>query len=223
MKTVHPKLLSFLSELKEHNNREWFKEHKALFDELRLDSKALFEEVQQAMNTHDTIETMKFFRIYKDVRFSKDKRPYKINFGCSFKRATAALRGGYYIHLEPGASFLAIGFWMPNKEDLNRIRQEIDIDAEQLKEAINTTSFKSVWGTFKGESLKSAPRGYDKNHPEIELLRLKNYVFMKELTDKEVGSKNFIELVTNSFKAARPFMDVMSEILTTDLNGESIL
>ena len=223
MKTIHPQLLSFLSELQENNNREWFQTNKKLFDELRKDSKALFEELQQEMNTHDTIESMKFFRIYKDVRFSKDKRPYKTNFGCSFQRATAALRGGYYVHIEPNASFLAIGFWMPNKEDLNRVRQEIDIDAEHLKKAINSKSFKSVWGEFKGESLKSSPRGFDKEHPEIELLRLKNYVFMKDMSDAEVSSKSFVNDVNSAFKAARPFMDVMSEILTTDLNGESIL
>lgn len=223
MKSVHPKLLSFLIDLKENNNRDWFKEHKSLFDEIRLDSKSLFEDVKTEMNSSDDIESLKFFRIYNDVRFSKDKNPYKTHFGCTFQRATAALRGGYYIHLEPNASFLAIGFWRPEKEDLKRVRQEIDVDATEFKKAINTKSFKKVWGEFNGESLKSAPRGFEREHPEIELLRLKNYVFIKKLSDAEITSSKFIEKVCTSFIAARPFLDVMSEILTTDLNGESLL
>jgi len=223
MKAVHPALLDFLSDLKSNNNREWFKDHKPLFEELRKDAKLLFEAVQSQLNTHDSIEAMKFFRIYKDVRFSKDKLPYKTNFGCSFSRDKAALRGGYYLHIEPDESFLAVGFWRPEKEDLMRVRQEIDIDASDLKNAITTPSFKSVWGSFQGESLKSAPRGFDKNHPEIELLKLKNYIFIKPFSNQEISSKNIVNEISDAFKAARPFMDVMSDILTTDLNGESIL
>lgn len=221
---VDVEILNYLKDLAKNNERDWFIENKKRFKEQQAKTHLVYNEIKDLINEHDSLETYKFFRIYKDVRFSKDKTPYKTHFGAHYIRMGAALRGGYYVHIEPGNnSFLGLGFWAPSKEDLQRIRQEIDIDAQELKRVIQHKDFVSVWGEFQGETLKTAPRGFDKEHPEVELLRRKNFVFMKKYSDSEVLSENFTQSVSDSFKAARPFLDVMSDILTTDLNGVSIL
>jgi len=164
-------------------------------------------------------------RIYRDVRFSKDKTPYKAHFANSYSRLGAALRGGYFLRIRPGESFLAGGFWEPNKEDLFRIRKEIELDASEIREILEDKNFKKYFGS-KFESfgeLKTAPRVFDKAHPDIDLLRKKGFIAVKNFTDKEVLSENFIEEVDKSYKALRPFFNLFSDILTTNLNGESIL
>jgi uncharacterized protein (TIGR02453 family) len=134
------------------------------------------------------------------------------------------LRGGYYLHLEPdNKSFLGVGFWDPNAEDLLRIRKELEMDAEEFKAVINQTEIKKVWGNIEGESLKTAPRDFDKNHPDIELIRMKQFIFTKYFSDDEVFQDDFLEQVDNSFKAIRPFFDLMSDVLTTNLNGEPLI
>ena len=163
------------------------------------------------------------FRIYRDVRFSKDKTPYKTHFAGSFSRLGARLRGGYYLHLKPGGSFIATGFWAPNKEDLFRIRKELEMDASEFRKVINEKSFTSVWGKIQGDGVKTAPKGFDKEHPDIDLIKLKQFIFVRNFSDKEVLSNNFIHEVNKSFKAIRPYFDLMSDILTTNLNGESLL
>lgn len=224
MNCIDQDILNYLTDLNNNNERDWFLENKKRFQEQHAKTKTVFNRIKELIDTHDTLEGFKFFRIYKDVRFSKDKTPYKTHFGAHYIRLGAALRGGYYVHIQPGGnSFLGMGFWAPNKEDLLRIRQEIDIDAQALKEVVNSRAFKEVWGDFKGETLKSAPRGYAKDHPEIELLRRKNFVFMHTFTDKEILQADFPERVSEAFKVARPYLDLMSDILTTDLNGVSII
>ncbi|GLB49644.1 DUF2461 domain-containing protein [Neptunitalea lumnitzerae] len=223
MITIPNELFEFLEELKENNNREWFADNKKRFKDLEKKVKLFNEEVLANLKTHDEVDSLKMFRIYRDVRFSKNKAPYKINLGCSFHRIKPRLRGGYYVHLEPNNSFLACGFWAPEKDDLMRIRKELEMDAEEFKEVINLDEIKNVWGAIEGEELKTAPKGFDKTHADIALIRKKQYVFTKKLTNKEVVSNNFLHLVSDSFKAIRPFFDLMSDILTTDLNGESIL
>jgi len=164
------------------------------------------------------------FRIYRDVRFSKNKLPYKTHFGGSFSRKKPELRGGYYLHIQPNnESFIATGFWEPNKEDLLRIRREFEQDDDEIRAIITDKSFKSVWGEFVGDELKTAPRDFDKTHPAIDLIRKKQFIFTKKYTDKDVLSDDFLEDVNTSFKAIRPFFDYMSDVLTTNLNGESII
>ena len=164
------------------------------------------------------------FRIYRDVRFSKDKTPYKPHFAGSFSRLGKHLRGGYYLRIRPGESFLAGGFWEPNKEDLFRIRKEIEVDATEFREILEDKNFQHYFGnTFKGDELKTAPRGFDKEHPDVDLLRKKGFIAVRNFTDEEVLSSNFISEVDKSYKALRPFFNLFSEILTTNLNGESII
>lgn len=216
-------VLGFLSRLKKNNNREWFNAHKKEFKEVQAEAKSFYEDLMEAMKTHDDIEKLKMFRIYRDVRFSKDKTPYQPHFAGSFSRAGAHLRGGYYLRIRPGESFIAAGFWEPNKEDIYRIRKEFELDAAPFRKVIGKPAFKKVWGELVGEGVKTAPKGFDKEHPNIDLIRKKQFIFVREFKDSEVSSPEFFDTVNGSFKAIRPYFDLMSEILTTDLNGQSLL
>ena len=177
----------------------------------------------QELNRHDVIETQNgaksLYRIYRDVRFSKDKTPYNSHFGGSFKRANNKLRGGYYFHIEPGNSFVAGGFWGPNANDIKRIRQDIDLNYYDWQKLLQDSMFTETFGKLAGEQLTSAPRGYAKDHPAIELLRYKQFLVKVTFTDKEVCSPSFVSQANGIFKNMRPFFNFMSEVLTTDING----
>lgn len=217
----------FLQFLSKNNNRDWFNEHKNdyIIEHQKIISFA--DELLVLMNQHDVIETPSgksvLHRIYKDTRFSKDKTPYKTNWSGSFRRAGKERRGGYYFHLEQGNTFIAGGFWGPNNEDLKRIRQDIDYNYEEWEELLNSKSIKDYFGDLIGSQLSSAPKGYDKTHPGIKYLRYKQFVLKHHFTDQEVLSPDFIQKVNQGFINLRPFFDYMSEILTTDTNGGSIL
>ncbi|MCG8805362.1 DUF2461 domain-containing protein [Tenacibaculum finnmarkense] len=221
---VDKSIFQYLENLKQNNNRDWFTDQKPRFVEVQKSVKEFYGKVSENLETHDVIDKFKLFRIYRDVRFSKDKTPYKTHFSGSFSRKGSHLRGGYYLQIEPGNSFLAGGFWQPNKEDLLRIRKEIELDASDFREILNNPEFVKNFGTkFEGDELKSAPRGFDKNHPDIDLLRKKGFIAVRNFTDKEVLSNNFLSEIDTSYKALRPFFNLMSEVLTTNLNGESLL
>jgi len=214
----------FLKTLKNHNNREWFKENITTFRAAETNVKLLYSELYNELNHVDSIDNFKVFRIYRDIRFSMNKTPYKTHFSGSFHRTKPDLRGGYYLHLAPNnESFIATGFWNPNKEDLFRLRKEFETDSEELRAIIDNLSFKAVWGHLEGDELRSAPRGFDKQDQNIDLIRKKQFIFSKKYTDKQVQSDRFILDVIDSFKAIRPYFDYMSSVLTTNLNGESIL
>ena len=223
MPALNPDIFSFFSELENNNTREWFEPQKARFKALEGEMKQFASVLASAMNEHDSIDKFKLFRLYRDVRFSKDKTPFKTHFGISFHREKPALRGGYYLHIKPGDNFIATGFWNPEKDDLKRIRKEMEIDADEFRELMAQPSFKSVWGTLEGEEVKTAPKGFSKEDPNIDLIRKKAYLFTKKYSDKEVLAKDFLQKVNNDFKAVRPFFDYMSSVLTTDLNGVSLL
>ena len=217
-------VFSFLKKLQSNNNREWFNEHKATFKTIETGVKQFYNQLFEQLNQVDSIDSFKVFRIYRDVRFSKNKLPYKTHFGGSFHRTKPELRGGYYLHIAPNnKSFIATGFWDPNKEDLFRIRKEFEMDASELRGLMNQPTFKSVWGALQGDELKSAPRGFDKLDPNIDLIRKKQFIFTKTYLDKEVLSDGFDKEVIENFKVIRPYFDYMSSVLTTNLNGESIL
>ncbi len=216
-------IFSFLKKLKLNNNREWFLENKPVFKSHESQVKIFGEELKSRLNKFDNIDRFKVFRIYRDVRFSKDKTPFKTHFGLTWHRIKPQFRGGYYLHLSPGNNFLACGFWDPSPNDLKRIRQELNFDSQNFKDLINETSFRSTWGELKGNELKTAPRGMDKNHTDIQLIRKKQYIFSINYSNKEVCEKNFINKLQDSIKKVRPFINYMSEVLTTDENGESLL
>jgi len=217
----------FLKTLIANNNREWFAEHKALYQTQHQEIILFADELLGLMNQHDQIETpsgkKSIYRIYRDTRFSKDKTPYKTHWGGSFKRATSKLRGGYYFHIEPENSFVGGGFWSPNPADLKRIRQEIAASDVELREIITSDNFISTFGELRGDQVKSAPKGYAKDHAAIDLLKYKQYLVMHKFTDKEVLSPTFAKNVSRVFMEMRPLFDYMSEVLTTDINGVSLI
>ena len=221
---INPSIFKFLNDLKENNNREWFADNKDYYLKEEEQIKEFFTAINKALSAIDNIGGMKAYRIYRDIRFSKDKTPYKTYRSCSYKRATEALRGGYHLEITPGGSFLAAGFWQPNKEDLFRIRKEFELDRSYIEKILSDKKFTKLFDGFHTRnSLKVAPIGFDKNHPNIDLIRKKDFIVLRKFTDKEVLSKDFHTTVINSFKAVRPFFDYMSDVLTTNLNGESIL
>lgn len=222
--TIPREVFSFFNRLSENNNRDWFNDNKKEFKEIEREVKQFYNQLFERLNKHDQIDKVKIFRIYRDVRFSKDKTPYKTHFGGSFHRKKPELRGGYYLHIQPNdESFLATGFWEPQRDDLLRIRKEFEMDDTEIREIIENKSFKKIWGGFVGDEVKTAPKGFSKEHPAIDLIKKKQFIFTKKFTDKEVTASNFMEKADEAFKAIRPFFDYMSEVLTTDLNGVSLI
>lgn len=224
---INKESINFLKAVEKNNNREWFNENKDRYLSARENIIAFADALLTEMKKHDTIENESgksaLFRIYKDVRFSKDKTPYNTHWSGAFKRATKKLRGGYYFHISPGNSFIAGGFWAPEPADLLRIRQDIDLNYKDWNKLFSTKTFKETFGQLEGEQLSSAPRGFDKEHPAIDLLRRKQFILKHDFTDQEVLSADFLNKVNNGFKKMRPFFNYMSEVLTTDLNGVSLV
>ena len=219
---IETSTIKFLKDLEKNNNREWFQSNKDKYENTLQNIKEVSAEVKEKLSKKDLIEDAKVFRIYRDVRFSKDKAPYKNNLGVHFTRATKKLRGGYYLHIQPGESFAGGGFWAPSPEDLKRIRDEFAFDTKTIRRITSGKTFVKYFGTLGGDELKTAPSGYDRNHPGIDLIRKKQFVVMRKFTDKEVTDKNFVKEVVATFEAMRPFFDYMSEVLGTDMNGEAM-
>ncbi|MFI5139408.1 MAG: DUF2461 domain-containing protein [Sphingobacteriales bacterium] len=219
--------IDFLKALSKNNNRDWFNNHKARYVEANDNIIAFADALLAEMNKHDNIETpsgkKSVFRIYKDVRFSKDKTPYNTHWSASFKRATKKLRGGYYIRIEPGNSGLAGGFWGPDSDDMKRIRQDIDASYTDWEDLLGDQTLIETFGNLYGEQLGSAPRGYAKDHPAIHLLRYKQFMLRHLFSDEEVLSPDFLFRVNDVFKKMRPFLDFMSGVLTTDANGVNLV
>ena len=220
---LQPEIFEFLKKLKKNNNRPWFKDNKSFFDIHNSNVKEYFSNFFDINKDHFNWESFKVFRIYKDVRFSKDKTPYKTHFAIAFHRTKPKYRGGFYIHIQPGNTFKASGFWNPNKDDLYRIRKEIESDGDYFREVIENKKITKKWGAIHGNSLKVCPKGFDKNHPNIDLLRYKQFIFVKNFQDEMVLEDNFRDTVNEHFKLLLPFHDYFSDVLTTDLNGQSIL
>jgi uncharacterized protein (TIGR02453 family) len=223
MSKINPDVLAFYKELEKNNTREWFEPQKSRFKGLEAEIKQYAEEIKQGLSETDEIDRAKLFRIYRDVRFSKNKTPFKTHFGISFHRKKPHLRGGYYLHIAPGDSFIATGFWNPDKDDLFRIRKEMEVDAAELREVMADAELQAHWGSLQGDEVKTAPKGFSKEHADIDLIRKKQYLFLKKFTDKEVLSADFQKQILSHFKAIHPFFDYMSNVLTTDLNGVSLL
>jgi uncharacterized protein (TIGR02453 family) len=214
---ISPTTLSFLKALKKNNNREWFDKNKEKYLKAKdnvseniedlLKELCRFEKKFAGLTSKDCL-----FRIYRDIRFSKDKKPYKINMGASINiGGKKAINAGYYLHIEPGASFLAGGIWMPPSDLLKKIRQEIDYNGKQINKILTEKEFKKLFGKLDEEYLlKTTPKGYDKDHPDINLLRLTSFIAWHNLTDKEVMSKNFIAQLGKSAKELKPLIDFLN-------------
>lgn len=224
MSTVPKSAFTFLKALKKNNHRDWMLEHKKEYQANEKALKEFYAEVESKLNRTDQIEKVKVFRINRDIRFSKDKSPYNVHRSVSFSRAGAHRRGGYYLRLEPGNSLMAGGFFSPEPADLLRIRKEFEMDATHIRKILDQKDFKKTFSGFNQEyAVKSAPKGFSKDHPNIDLIRLKSYFVVRNFSDAEVFNSKFKDNLVHHFKLVRPFFDYMSDVLTTDLNGVSLI
>jgi uncharacterized protein (TIGR02453 family) len=223
---IEKSTLEFLKKLSANNARDWFNEHKTQYALAKENTEQFMDALIARMNVHDQLETpsgkKSLYRIYSDVRFSKDKAPYNPRFSGYLRRSKPLLRGGYYIRIKPGDSRVACGFANPNADDLKRIREDISNNYDAWKKLLNTKSIKQNFGQMEGEQVKTAPRGFSTDDPAIALLRYKQFWFERKFTDREVASPDFLKQVNDTYKSIRPFFNYMSELLTTDSNGESL-
>jgi uncharacterized protein (TIGR02453 family) len=224
---IHKSTIKFLKDLSENNNRDWFNANKSKYMDAYQNMCFFADELIYEMNKHDVIENesgkKSLYRIYNDVRFSKDKSPYNPRFAFSLQRATKLHRGGYYLNIKPGNCFLACGFFFPNPDDLKRIRMDIERNSDNWRNLIKSKNIKKNFGELIGGKVATVPRGFSKDHPAIDLLRHKQFLFRHNFKDKEVTTENFLKEVNRIFKSIRPYFDYMSEVLTTNLNGELIV
>jgi uncharacterized protein (TIGR02453 family) len=204
-------IINFLKALGKNNNREWFNENKTLFSKAKSEFEAYvqyiirkvseFDDTIGALMAKDTI-----FRIYRDIRFSRDKTPYKTNFGAYISRGGRRGRyAGYYLHIEPGASMLAGGLYMPPPDVLKAVRTEIYENVEEFKGIIGSREFKGYFGELWGEKLKSVPQGFPRDFGDGDLLKLKHYTAATDVADRELEDEGYTEKVIKVFRALKPF------------------
>jgi uncharacterized protein (TIGR02453 family) len=217
MKTV----LSFLKALAKNNNREWFNDHKKQYNESLEIFRGLTEDLKNGITAFDpslsaTSSKDAIFRIYKDVRFSKDKSPYKTHFGCWLtKGGRKSTDAGYYFHLEPGGSFIGAGVWMPPKEQLHLIRQEIQFHPEQYLDIVNNPEISGNYERGgKEDMLKKGPAGFSKDFPHMELLKYKHHIFSKNYTDSEVVKPGLAHRLAGDFRPLYPLISWLNHAMS---------
>ena len=210
--------LKFLKDLKKNNNKPWFEEHRIQYETAKADFYKLVEEMIAAIAVFDApIGQLSIkecvFRINRDVRFSKDKLPYKNNMACYFNKMGKKGNGaGYYLHIEPGSSISAGGIWMPEAPVLAAIRQEIDYNFTDWKKVIENKNFSKTFtqGIKSNDNLVRPPKGYDENNPAIEFLKMKSFVATRFIPDLEVQNKNFVKEVASTFRTMKPLIDFLN-------------
>jgi uncharacterized protein (TIGR02453 family) len=212
-------ILTFLSELSQNNNKAWFDSHRSDYDAARRTFEQFVDGLIDAFRTSDDLQGLAakncMARINRDVRFSKDKSPYKTNFGAIIAPGGwKAMGNGYYLHLAPqDQSMVAGGWYDPTPEQLNRFRQAVDQDAAALKTILNAPAFVEAFQTIDGERLKTAPKGYDRAHPDIDLLQLKQITVIRRFSDQAVTGPAFTEQVISTCQAIRPFLNYLDGIV----------
>jgi len=219
MESIKKETFKFFKDLSANNNRDWFQENKDRYQAVKINGTAFLDEVEKELNKFDAIEKKKMFRIFRDVRFSKDKTPYNTALRFSLGREGAYRRGGYFIKIGPSDTMVGGGFYNPEPKDLKLIRSHIAQDATPLRKVLKSKTFKTHFGTLMGDQVKTAPKGFDKTHPDIDLLRYKSMYVFKRFKDSEATDPDFVKEINKTFKAIRPFFDYMTEILTHDLDG----
>lgn len=215
-------ILKFLKDLAKNNDRAWFEKNKPKYLEAKDQFDQFIAKLVRDLSEFDesiaNLDPKKItFRIYRDVRFSKNKLPYKSNMSAGISpRGKMVDEPGVYLHIQPNnKSFLAAGLWMPQPEPLAKIRQEIDYSSERLKKILQDKKFKKMYGEFdRDQELKNAPKGYEKDHPLVDLLRLKSFVVSHNFTDEEVKSKAFMKTVIDTYKTAKPLNDFLKEAIS---------
>jgi uncharacterized protein (TIGR02453 family) len=208
--------IQFLKQLKVNNNKEWMDANRKQYEAAKSDFEQFVTKVIEGISAFDpslSDLTAKqcVFRVNRDIRFSENKAPYKFNFGASFsKGGKKSPSAGYYVHLEPGSSFVGGGCWMPPADMLKNIRQEIDYDLKTFKKIIDQKGFKNLYPAIDGERLKKAPQGYDIENPAIDFLRLKSFTVGHPVKDADFLGKNAVKEVVHSFKVMKPFVDFLN-------------
>jgi len=211
--------LQFLGKLKKNNNKEWFDKNKKEYDELRKEIIVFVADVIKRIRVFDTgmdgLEAKQcMFRINRDMRFSKDKSPYKTNFGLTFNRGgKSSPYAGYYLHIQPGECFIAGGSYAPSPEHLAAIRQEIDYNFDEFKKIISSKEFKKYFGELSGEKLVRPPKGYELDNPAIEFLKHKQFLMWHSFDEKKLSEKDFSTYCITVFKAMKPMLDFMNRAI----------
>ena len=212
-------VLKFLRSLSRNNNRDWFEKNKPKY----LEAKEVFDEfvarqLEELIAFDESLTGLDpkklTFRIYRDVRFSKDKKPYKTNFGAAFSPSGKGMgKPGYYLHIQPGGeSFVAGGLFQPEPENLAKVRQEIDYNGDTLMKIMGNKKFKALFKDFWDEDkLKRPPKGYPEDHSYIEWIKLKSFIVTHQFSDAEVGDKKFIKTTTGAFKILKPLNEFLKE------------
>ncbi len=218
-------VLTFLTGLKANNNKPWFEAHRPAYEKAKAEFEDLVDQLILGLRAFEDLGPLTardcVMRIYRDIRFSPNKSPYKYSLsadivrgGRSGRMSRAPQSLGYYIHLEPhNQSLIAGGLYMPETVQLNRFRAAIARHPRDFKFVINEPTFKRYFGEVEGEKLKTAPQGYDRSHPEIELLRLKQVTAVHHLTDQAVLAPNFPRHALKTFEALKPFLDYLNSVL----------
>ena len=219
---IRPDTFQFLEEIASNNNRDWFQAHKGLHDAARQDVLEFTAALLRGLSVTDPLISADMdpkncvLRIYRDIRFSKDKTPYKSHFGIGISPTARNFRGpGYYIHLEPHRSFVTGGSWMPDRETLHAIRQEIDYNGSEFRAVVGSPAFKKWFaGLDQEDRLKTAPKGYPADHPDIEFLKLKSFTASAGVSNKELLGKEAVSAVLIRLKALYPFMEFLRNALS---------
>lgn len=216
---VEPQTLKFLSQLKKNNNKPWFDNHRAQYEAARIDFSNFIQLVIDALQKKDTTITGLsskdcLFRINRDIRFSKDKTPYKSNFGASIKRGGRKSGfAGYYFHLEPGHSFIGGGLWMPETQPLKNVRQEIDYNWDEFQGIIKEKNFRKIYGDlYKGAdvSLSTMPKSYEKENPAADYLKLKSFIAETKISDEELTRATLHKKTIAAFEALQPLLNFIN-------------
>jgi uncharacterized protein (TIGR02453 family) len=214
--------IKFLKDLKKNNNKLWFDANRKKYEEAKNDFEAFIQVIIDSHGKKDpTIKELRakgcLFRINRDIRFAKDKSPYKINFGASINRGgKKSVFAGYYFHLEPGESFTGGGIWMPMPAELKKVRQEIDYNLPQFKKILSEKKFKSVYHTLHKEEnmqLVKVPHGFEKDNPAGEFLKFKSFIALRKVNDAEINSPALKRLVLSSFEALQPLIVFFNKAL----------
>ncbi|WP_121353817.1 DUF2461 domain-containing protein [Flavisolibacter nicotianae] len=219
---LEPQTLKFLTQLKKNNNKPWFDAHRVQYEAAKIDFSNFIQLVIDALQKSDTTITGLssrdcLFRINRDIRFSKDKTPYKSNFGASIKRGGRKSGfAGYYFHLEPGASFIGGGLWMPEAPALKNMRQEIDYNWEEFQAIIKEKNFKKTYAdVYKaGEvSLTTMPKGYEKDNPAADYLRLKSFIAETSIADEELTKASLHKKTLAAFETLQPLLNFINRTI----------
>ena len=216
---IQASTLSFLTDLAAHNHKEWFDENRPRYQTARTDFLDFVDKLIEDMLEFDPdlqgiTAKQCMFRINRDIRFSKDKSPYKTNFGASISRGGRRSEfAGYYLQVMPGNHFIAGGMYMPPGPILKRIRAHIDLHAPALREVIAAPAFQQHFGGISGDELKTAPKGYERDHPAIDLLRKKRFTVFSEVDDALVTGAEFKAVILERYKAMKPLLDFLNDSL----------